>query len=145
MRHNRLMKIAAALLMFGASFAGASDQMRLITDPSARNQTDADSFAGTFELLGIPVRRDAPRDCEDYREARHEADIHAVVLPVGFERRSAPGPVPEDSDPEVARFVFDLHSFLSVRRTPNHRVERTAVKPLGEFGRHQSAVAHPER
>lgn len=28
---------------------------------------------------------------------------------------------------------------------PNHRVERTAVKPLGESERHRSAVAHPER
>ena len=60
-----------------------------------------------------PVRRDIPRHGEGYREARHEADIHAVVLPVGFERRCAPAPVPEDSDPEGARFVFDLHSFVS--------------------------------
>jgi len=55
-----MMKIAAALLMFAVSLAGASDRMRLITDPSAGDQTDADSFSGTFELLGVPVRRDPP-------------------------------------------------------------------------------------
>jgi len=70
-----------------------------------------DHFADCHGLpvLCTPMLWDVSSDRENYRETRHDADIYAIMLPVGVQCRCAPSPVPKYSYPKVARFVFDCH------------------------------------